>query len=102
MTNYLAHRTTLSILLLVLTAGFPETINAEESSTGNAEIAALKQQNIDLEKNAQAYRFTISKNEEQIKALREVNQVLANTLELTRQALNEAREKNQPPAKTPF
>lgn len=65
-------------------------------SSQGAQIAELqngmkKQENAlsEKDKQIQSLNLTLSKNDEEIKALREQNQTLSNTLELTRQSNNE-------------
>jgi uncharacterized membrane protein len=49
----------------------------------------LDNDKLEKDKEIQSLKLTISKNDEEIKALREQNQTLSNTLELTRQSNNE-------------
>jgi hypothetical protein len=72
-------------------------VKAESLATSQAaqivdQQAMIKKQENNLsekDKSVQSLNLTISKNDEEIKALREQNQTLSNTLELTRQSNNE-------------
>jgi len=72
-------------------------VRAEVAITGyNTQIQDLQVKNhekdndkTEKDKEIQSLKLTISKNDEEIKALREQNQTLSNTLELTRQSNNE-------------
>ena len=72
-------------------------VKAENLATSQAaqltdQQAMIKKQENNLsekDKAIQAAQLTLSKNDEEIKALREQNQTLSNTLELTRQSNNE-------------
>jgi chromosome segregation ATPase len=72
-------------------------VKAENLATSQAaqivdQQAMIKKQENNLsekDKTVQSLNLTISKNDEEIKALREQNQTLSNTLELTRQSNNE-------------
>lgn len=66
-------------------------VSSQGSQISDLQAALKKQENAlsEKDKNIQGLNLTISKNDEEIKALREQNQTLSNTLELTRQSNNE-------------
>ena len=66
-------------------------VSSQGSQISDLQAASKKQENEKSEKDKQiqSLNLTISKNDEEIKALREQNQTLSNTLELTRQSNNE-------------
>lgn len=66
-------------------------VSSQGSQISDLQAASKKQENEKTEKDKQiqSLNLTISKNDEEIKALREQNQTLSNTLELTRQSNNE-------------
>jgi chromosome segregation ATPase len=66
-------------------------VSSQGSQISDLQAAIKKQENVVSEKDKliQSHTLTLSKNDEEIKALREQNQTLSNTLELTRQSNNE-------------
>lgn len=66
-------------------------VSSQGSQINDLQSAAKRQENAlsEKDKQIQSLNLTISKNDEEIKALREQNQTLSNTLELTRQSNNE-------------
>lgn len=66
-------------------------VTSQGAQIGDLQNVIKKQENEKSEKDKQiqSLNLTISKNDEEIKALREQNQTLSNTLELTRQSNNE-------------
>ena len=66
-------------------------VSSQGSQIADLQAAIKKQENVVSEKDKaiQGLTLTLSKNDEEIKALREQNQTLSNTLELTRQSNNE-------------
>lgn len=66
-------------------------VSSQGAQIAEQQAAIKKQENEKSEKDKQiqSLNLTISKNDEEIKALREQNQTLSNTLELTRQSNNE-------------
>jgi len=66
-------------------------VTSQAAQITDQQVAIKKQENAlsELGKEIQSQRLTIGKNDEEIKALREQNQTLSNTLELTRQSNNE-------------
>jgi septal ring factor EnvC (AmiA/AmiB activator) len=69
-----------------------ESLGTSQSAQIVDQQAMIKKQENNLsekDKTVQSLNLTISKNDEEIKALREQNQTLSNTLELTRQSNNE-------------
>ncbi len=69
-----------------------ENLATSQSAQIVDQQAMIKKQENNLsekDKSIQSLNLTISKNDEEIKALREQNQTLSNTLELTRQSNNE-------------
>jgi septal ring factor EnvC (AmiA/AmiB activator) len=66
-------------------------VSSQGSQITDLQANAKKQENAlsEKDKQIQSLNLTISKNDEEIKALREQNQTLSNTLELTRQSNNE-------------
>lgn len=66
-------------------------VSSQGSQISDLQNVIKKQENEKSEKDKaiQSLNLTISKNDEEIKALREQNQTLSNTLELTRQSNNE-------------
>jgi chromosome segregation ATPase len=69
-----------------------ENLAASQAGQITDQQAMIKKQENNLsekDKSIQSLNLTLSKNDEEIKALREQNQTLSNTLELTRQSNNE-------------
>lgn len=66
-------------------------VSSQGAQISDLQAAVKKQENVVSEKDKliQSHQLTLSKNDEEIKALREQNQTLSNTLELTRQSNNE-------------
>ncbi len=66
-------------------------VSSQGGQITDLQNAVKKQENVVSEKDKliQSHTLTLSKNDEEIKALREQNQTLSNTLELTRQSNNE-------------
>ncbi len=67
---------------------FVATLNTQITDQ-QTRIKTQENEKSEKDKEIQSLKLTISKNDEEIKALREQNQTLSNTLELTRQSNNE-------------